>query len=577
MVRHIIKLGALLSIAFALLPLSVSAQDNYQPAPESQSVPGVPKGETTKYTHTSKIFPGTVRDYYVYVPKQYDAAKPACVMIFQDAGGGLAVANVFDNLIAKQEMPVTIAIMIPPGVVANEKPDALPRYNRSYEYDNLGGDYARFLLDEILPEVGKKYNLSTNPNDRALCGLSSGGICAFTTAWERPDQFRRVMSFIGSFTNLRGGHHFPSLIRKMEPKPLRVFMQDGTNDQDIYSGSWFIGNSDVAAGLKFAGYDYKFVTGDGSHSGRQAQAIFPDALRWLWRDYPAPIVAAVNNRQPVMEVVKTGEQWQQVGKDIQATGGIASDAQGNVFVSDGAKRRLYRISEDGTASVWREKTDPADALAFGSNGKLYAAHAAQKRVSAYDANGKETMVLRGIAANALAPTVQGDWYISDARDGKISLLSKTGTRSIVDIGLPGISGLRLVPDQSLLLAAHTQPGKFISSYHIAPNGTLTAKQPYFDLHLPYEMGTSGSAGMAVDRDGRLYVATLSGVQICDQAGRVIAMLEAPEHNAPTQITFGGKNRDLLFVVAGGRVYRRAVKPQGVFSFETPIKPTPPRL
>ena len=332
-------------------------------------------------------------------------------------------------------------------------------HNRSYEYDNLGGNYARFLLEEILPEVGKKYNISNNPNDRALCGLSSGGICAFTTAWERPDQFRRVMSFIGSFTNLRGGHNYPSLIRKMEPKPLRIFMQDGTNDQDIYSGSWYIGNTDVAAGLKFAGYDYKFVTGDGSHSGRQAQAIFPDALRWLWRDYPVPIAAAVNDRQPVMEVVKAGEAWQQVGKDIQATGGIVSDAQGNVFVSDGAKRRLYKITDDAVASVWREKVDNADALAFGRDGRLYAAHATQKRISVYDANGKATTVLRGIAANALAYTVGGDWYISDAQDGKIHLLSKTGKRSVVDIGLPGISGLRLVPDQSLLLAAPHAAGQ----------------------------------------------------------------------------------------------------------------------
>jgi gluconolactonase len=176
MKRSIVLQGVLLGFALSLFPLAVYAQDNYKPAPESQSLPDVPKGTTTKYTHTSKIFAGTVRDYTVYVPKQYDPSKPACVMIFQDGGGGLQVANVFDNLIHKKEMPVTIAIMIPPGVVPNEKPDALPRYNRSYEYDNLGGNYAQFLLDEILPEVAKKYNLSKNPDDRALCGLSSGGI-----------------------------------------------------------------------------------------------------------------------------------------------------------------------------------------------------------------------------------------------------------------------------------------------------------------------------------------------------------------------------------------------------------------
>ena len=131
MIQNSVRWEALFTLALAFLPLAVSAQDNYTPAPESQSIPSVPKGETTKYTHTSKVFPGTVRDYWVYVPKQYDTAKPACVMIFQDGGGGLAVANVFDNLIVKKEMPVTIAIMIPPGVVPSERSDALPRYNRS--------------------------------------------------------------------------------------------------------------------------------------------------------------------------------------------------------------------------------------------------------------------------------------------------------------------------------------------------------------------------------------------------------------------------------------------------------------
>ena len=156
--------------------------------------------EISRYTVVSKVFPGTKRDYSVYVPSQYDAAKPACVMFFQDGGGGLNVNTVFDNLIFKKEMPVTVAIMIPPGVAPAAGPNALPRYNRSHEYDGMSGDYARFLVEELLPEVGRKLNLSKDPNDRGLCGSSSGGIAAFTAAWQRPDQFRRVISFIGMST-----------------------------------------------------------------------------------------------------------------------------------------------------------------------------------------------------------------------------------------------------------------------------------------------------------------------------------------------------------------------------------------
>src|SRR5205814_542137 len=152
------------------------------------------------------------------------------------------------------------------------------RFNRAYEYDALGDRNARFLIEEILPEVSKQYKLSNDPNDRAISGSSSGGIAAFTAAWERPDAFRRVITFIGSFTNLRGGGDYPILIRKMEPKPLRVFQQDGSSDQNIYSGSWYLSNQAVAMALEYSGYDSKFVTGTEAHNSRQGSAILPDAL-----------------------------------------------------------------------------------------------------------------------------------------------------------------------------------------------------------------------------------------------------------------------------------------------------------
>ncbi len=274
------------------LPTDLSAADDYVLGPDSLPSGGVPQGKLTKHEwKTSQVFPGTVRDYWVYVPAQYTGDAPACVMVFQDGWsycnpeGQVRVTNVFNNLIHAGEMPVTIGIFINPGVFPAEQPGQESRRNRSFEYDTLSDDYARFLLEEILPEVGKSFQLTENPEGRAICGASSGGICAWTVAWERPDAFRKVSSHIGSFTNIRGGHVYPALIRKTENKPIRVHLQDGTNDLDNQHGNWPLANQQMAAALKFKEYDYKFVMGDGAHNRKHAGAIFPDEMRWLWRDW----------------------------------------------------------------------------------------------------------------------------------------------------------------------------------------------------------------------------------------------------------------------------------------------------
>ena len=289
--HHYIRL-AIPRLLLALVTASGAfAAEDYKIDPDSLPQEGVPRGEVTQHQWESKIFPGTVRDYWVYVPKQYDAAKPACVMVFQDGGsyvktnGDFRTPIVFDNLIHKKEMPVTIGIFINPGKVPPAEPDQKPRDNRSFEYDSLGDQYARFVLEEILPEVGRKYNLTKDPEGRAICGISSGGICAWTAAWERPDAFRKVLSHVGSFTDIRGGHVYPALIRKTEKKPIRVFLQDGANDLDNLHGNWPLANQEMAAALKFAKYDYKFEFGAGAHNGKHGGAILPESLNWLWRDY----------------------------------------------------------------------------------------------------------------------------------------------------------------------------------------------------------------------------------------------------------------------------------------------------
>ena len=278
-----------------LLTTATNASDDiYQLGEDSQRHGDVPQGNVTEHVWKSDIFEGTIRRYWTYVPQQYDAGEPTAVMVFQDGhayvdeDGQFRVPVVLDNLIHQGKLPVIIGIFIDPGhkkEALPDKPGWRPRpENRSFEYDTLSDQYARFLLEEILPEVGKDYNLTDDPDRRAICGISSGGICAWTVAWERPDAFRKVLSHVGSFTNIRGGHVYPALIRKTEPKPIRVFLQDGSEDLDNQHGNWPLANQQMAAALKFAGYDYQFVYGEGGHNGIHGGAILPESLKWLWRD-----------------------------------------------------------------------------------------------------------------------------------------------------------------------------------------------------------------------------------------------------------------------------------------------------
>ena len=285
------RITATLGIAI-LLGTIAHAKDDYKLGPDSMEQSGVPKGEIIPFKWESKIFAGTTRDCWIYVPKQYDGKTPACVMVFQ-AGGGYQSAKgsyraptVMDNLIAKKEIPVMIGIFINPGSFTGKDPKK-GGSNRSFEYDTLSPQYVEFLEKEILPEVGKKYKLRSDAAAHGICGASSGGICAFTTAWERPDLFSKVLSHIGSFTNIRGGDAYPGLIEKAPKKNIRVFLQDGSNDLVNKAGKWYEANLKMEAALKEKGYELKTVWGDGGHSGKHGGAILPDSMRWLWRDTPS--------------------------------------------------------------------------------------------------------------------------------------------------------------------------------------------------------------------------------------------------------------------------------------------------
>lgn len=280
-------------LLFTLLLLPAAtlfAADDYTYGPDSSPQDGVPQGKVTgPIKWKSEVFKGTERDYWVYVPAQYKPDEPACVMVFQDGGsyvnakGQFRVPVVFDNLIHKKQMPVTVGIFINPGEFPGSA-NGKGRSNRSFEYDTVSNQYASFLEKELLPEVGKTVKLRNDADGRAICGISSGGICAFTAAWERPDLFSKVLSHVGSFTNIRGGDVYPGLIRKTEKKPIRVYLQDGSGDLDNLHGSWPLANLNMAASLKFMGYDYTLAFGDGGHNGKHGGVILPESLVWLWRD-----------------------------------------------------------------------------------------------------------------------------------------------------------------------------------------------------------------------------------------------------------------------------------------------------
>jgi enterochelin esterase family protein len=284
--------------------------DVYKLGPDSQPQDGVPKGKVVGplTLESQSVYPGTTRNYWIYVPAQYAPAKPACLMVFQDGhffvntDGDYRIPVVFDNLIYRREMPVTIGVFINPGRTPEQKEATDKEWgdrtnNRRVEYNALDDKYSKLIVDELLPVIKKGYNISENPDDRAIAGASSGAICAFTVAWQRPDQFRKVISTIGSFTNIMGGHEYPDVVRRSEPKPIRIFLQDGMNDNRGTRGKgadakydpkmdWHAQNRKMVEALTGKKYDVNYTWGIGTHSNKQGGAIMPEMLRWLWRDYP---------------------------------------------------------------------------------------------------------------------------------------------------------------------------------------------------------------------------------------------------------------------------------------------------
>jgi len=278
---------------------------HYQLGPDSLPRDGVPTGEMRgPYTLPSQAYPGTQHTYWVYVPAQYNPSVQASLMIFNDGQafknmeGDVRAPNVVDNLIYRREIPVMLAVFINPGRTP-EQPEPTPQEwgdrttNRPTEYNTLDDKYARVIVDELMSVLNKEYNISKDPERRGIGGASSGAIAAFTVAWQRPNDFRKVLSIVGSFTNLRGGHAYADLVRSSEKKPIRVYLQDGRNDnrgigrsgQYDETRDWFLQNVRLMKALTEKGYDVNYTWGIGRHGQKQGGAIFPDMMRWIWRDH----------------------------------------------------------------------------------------------------------------------------------------------------------------------------------------------------------------------------------------------------------------------------------------------------
>jgi enterochelin esterase-like enzyme/sugar lactone lactonase YvrE len=564
-------------------PIMAQTAPKWEPHPDAVAKEDVPHGTVeTMATWESKVFEGTIRDWSIYVPAQYKKEQPAALMIFQDGQsfsnvkGRWRVPVVFDNLIARGDMPPTIAVFISPGHEKSKpQPDKGKYSNRSLEYDSLGDRFSRMLLEEMIPEVEKRYSISKDPDMRAIGGSSSGGICAFNVAWERPDAFRKVLVSVGSFTNLRGGNVFPSLVRKTEPKPIRVYLADTSGDIDNQFGSWPWANQLMASSLKYMGYDVRFDWAEGyAHNSDFGGLNFPDAIKWLWRKEPhQPTFDTKGDLKgdlTLLRLLVPGQNWEVVAENLGFADAPCPDAQGNFYFSDmkAPSVRMFNVADGTQKEIVKEAVS---GLKFGPDGLLYGCQGAKNRVISIDVKtGDIKVVASNVTPNDLAVSSDGFIYITETKDQRITRIHiKTGEVAAVDHGITRPNGIALSGDQGTL-AVSDSGGEFTWMFRVNADGSLDAKMPSMTMRLqvdpkgefkfnsppPYQSASKGD-GMAVDKSGRYYVTSALGLQIFDPTGRQCGVLPKPKPSAPlTSCTLAGPNLEYLYITNGDTIYRR---------------------
>ncbi|MGB0153475.1 MAG: SMP-30/gluconolactonase/LRE family protein [Verrucomicrobiales bacterium] len=565
--------------------VAVSEDESYPTHPDMLPKDGVPQGKVTRGTFDeSSVFPGTTREYGVYVPAQYDGSKSAALMVFQDGMAYMKVVpTMFDNLIDSGDMPVTIGLFVNPGIVPAAHEKAQPRYNRSFEFDTVDGRYAKFLLEELMPVALKGLNITDDPNLRGSVGASTGGIAAFTLAWERPDQFRRVFSQVGSYVGLRGGNELPVLVRKTEPKPIRVFLQSGTNDNDLYCGSWWAANEDMLSALTWAGYEVNHDWGDGGHNRKHGYAIFPDVMRWLWGGWETePVISnhpVADRKQSTGEnFLVEGEDWELVSEGHLFTEGPAVNENGELFFTDLEGSKIWRVGKDGNETLFKDKTGGTNGLAFAPDGKtLYGCQRVPGRLVSWDIETGEVSVhVEDVRPNDVVVAHDGTVYFSNPGKKEVWVIPPGEEARVAASEYSGVNGVLLSVDQSLVFGAD-YPGRFVWSGQRKTDGTLAYNQPYFHLHLPPASLDirSHADGMAMSREGWLLVATSMGVQICDQPGRVNFIIPQPLGERHPSNVFLFENT--LYATCGTKVFKRKIKLTGAPAWEPPGNPGKPQL
>jgi sugar lactone lactonase YvrE len=582
---------------------------DYPLGPDSKRQPDVPSGKVFGFSmdqsrDRSKFFPGTQRTIDVYVPAQYTADRPACILVALDHLMRTQPI-VFDNLIHRKELPVIIAIGLSSGSDLSVDPPHNPRFNRSFEFDSLSDVLADFVLQELLPAVeqhktpdGLPIRLSTDPNDRGMMGGSTGGIGSFTVAWQRPDAFRRVYSMIGTYVGMRGGDRYPVLIRKTDPKPLRVFLQDGSRDGwpgGLEFGDWWMSNQEMERALTFSGYEVNHAWGVLGHEGSHGESILPDVMRWLWKDWPKPVEAGTSQNSMLRTVLQPQEQWEPAPTSPSAAASqvvnapiynspsvlnpqstaaaLASDSSGRVYVQNPSTGRIDRMSEAGPTEHFATVSPGNNGIAFGPDGRLYVAETAKGRIVALNNQGLPAVIAEGIHGTGLTVTHAGNIYVTEPNDaapysGKIWLIRSHGEKSAVAEGLNGPTGISLSPDGLWLCAAESN-GHHGYSYRVQPNGELQLGEPYYWFHVPDTANDSGVGQVCMDRDGYAYAATRMGVQVFDRNGRVRAILPVAGHQL-AGICFSGADLQTLYVSTGDTIYRRKLKAVGFAPSAAPI-------
>ena len=526
-------------------------------------------GVTKQFSFTqSAIFPGTVRDVTVFVPAQYNGSKPACVYVKTD-GYNPGEKTLMETMIATHEMPVTIGVFVRPGDLPASVKGSMGRRNRCFEYDGVGDNNVRFLVEELLPFVAKEFNLklSTDGNDRCISGGSSGGIAAFTAAWERPDAFSRVYAASGSFVAFRGGHEYPTLVRKFEAKPIRAYLTTGMRDMENCAGDWFLLDQEMDKALKFAGYDYQFRIINGGHVAGYMDN-YREAMAYLWKDWPERVQAGASAPR-ARDVLLPGEPWQIAAEGYKGARGPACNATGEVFFAGTSDNKIYRIDLDGKVKVFVPDASQANGLTVGADGKFYAISSQTGKITSYDSAGAGSAVADNIRGHSILAMPNGGFYVTGSGDkpgetGMVWFL-KDGRKTLVDSGMKHATGLAFRPDQWLLSVADGH-SKWAYSYQINANGTLTSKERFFWLHVADWDDDTGAESVCYALEGQMFVGTQTGIQICADDGPTQVILPMRDRSPVTGVCLGGRDMDTLLAFCGDKIWKRKVKVHGMGAF-----------